>query len=83
MSKVFTVDDIQEVTKAAYMYGVDAVWCTILFKGCENPVQFYATEEIGDEFQADMYRRLRAGYFGEVLENVVGLCFVSSPPSHE
>lgn len=81
MSKVFTVDDIQEVTKAACMFGVDAVWCTILFKGCENPVEFYATEEIGDEFQADMYRRLRAGEFGELAENSVGLWYVSIPPS--
>jgi len=81
MSKVFTVEDIQEVTKAACMLGVEAVWCTILFKGCENPVEFYATQEIGDEFQADMHRRLRAGEFGELAENGVGLWYVSIPPS--
>jgi hypothetical protein len=81
MSKVFTVNDVQEVTKAACMLGVNAVWCTILFKGCQNPVQFYATEEIGDEFQSDMYRRLKAGEFGELTENGVGLWYVSIPPS--
>jgi hypothetical protein len=81
MSKVFTVDDVQEVTKAAYMYGVDAVWCTILFKGCTNPVPFYATSTIGDEFQSDMYTRLKAGEFGELKENGVGLWYISIPPS--
>lgn len=81
MSKVFTVDDIQEVTKAAYMLGVNAVWCTILFKGCQNPVPFYASEDIGDDFQRDMHVRFKAGEFGELTENGVGLWYISIPPS--
>jgi hypothetical protein len=81
MLKVFTVNDVQEVTKAAYMYGVDAVWCTILFKGCQNPVPFYASASIGDEFQSDMYTRLKAGEFGELEENGVGLWYTSIPPN--
>lgn len=81
MSKVFTVSDIQEVTKAAWMYGVNAVWCTILFKGCQNPVQFYACPSDSDVFQNDMYTRLKAGEFGELKENGVGLWYISIPPS--
>lgn len=80
MSKVFTVDDIQEVTKAAYMLGVNAVWCTILFKGCQNPVSFYASEDTDDDFQRDMYVRFKAGEFGELSENGVGLWYISIPP---
>jgi|TARA_B110000503_G_C7140054_1_gene410468 hypothetical protein len=81
MSKVFTVDDIQEVTKAASMFSVNSVWCTILFKGCQNSVPFYASEEIGDDFQRDMYVRLKAGEFGELAENGVGLWYITIPPS--
>ena len=44
MAKQFTVDDIQEVTLPRKMMAVEAVWCSILFKGCTTPVKFYATE---------------------------------------
>ena len=66
MSKQFTVDDIVEVTKAAYMMGVEAYWCNILFKGCTNPVEFYASPTANNDFGKDMYERLKAGEFGEL-----------------
>lgn len=66
MSKIFTVDDIVEVTKAAYMTGVNVVWCNILFKGCTNPVEFHASPLSENAFSQDMYTRLRAGEFGEL-----------------
>jgi len=72
MAKQFTVDDIQEVTLPRKMLAVEAVWCSILFKGCTTPVKFYASERYteGGEFSADMYRRLHAGEFGELVEGV-------------
>ena len=79
MSKKFTVDDIQEVTLARKMMGVEAVWCTVLFKGCDNPVKFHASPHIGDEFQRDMYERLISGQFGEVLEGI-GEIYITIPP---
>ena len=88
MSKQFTKDDVVEVTKAAKMLGVEAVWCTVLFKGCTNPVAFYATPHkgeneihLGDDFQADMYEWLMAGEFGEIKENGVGEWYITIPPS--
>lgn len=86
MSKQFTVDDVQEVTLARKMMGVEAVWCTVLFKGCKNPVKFYATPHmgneihLGDQFQRDMYERLISGQFGEVLEGI-GEFYITIPPS--
>ena len=66
MLKQFTVDDIQEVTKAAWMMGVDAYWVTILFKGCTNPVEFYASPHANNEFGRDMYERLKNKQFGDL-----------------
>lgn len=86
MSKQFTVDDIHEITLIKQMMGIEAVWCTILFKGCTNPVKFYATPHkgdeihLGDDFQAEMYTRLKAGEFGEIEEGI-GDVYVTIPPS--
>lgn len=82
MAKLFTVADVQEVTKAAYMMGVEAVWCTILFKGCINPVKFQASPHIGDEFSVDMYTRLKAGEFGE-LHHGFGEWYFTQPSSQD
>ena len=85
MSKIFTRDDVQEVTLIRDMFGVEAIWCTVLFKGCTNPVKFYATPNkgdaihLGDDFQAEMYTRLRAGEFGPVIDGVGGL-YITIPP---
>ena len=72
MAKQFTVDDIQEVTLPRKMLAVEAVWCSILFKGCTTPVKFYATERYAPDnaFAIDMYHRLVAGEFGEIIEGV-------------
>jgi hypothetical protein len=81
MSKQFTVDDIVEVTKAAQMMGVEAVWCTILFKGCKNPVKFYASPHIAETpFQREMYERLKSGQFGTVKEGI-GEWYITIPPN--
>lgn len=66
MLKQFTVDDIVEVTKASWMMGVDAVWCNILFKGCKNPVEFYASPFANNDFAKEMYTRLKNGEYGEL-----------------
>lgn len=66
MSKVFTHDDVLEVTKASYLIGVEAVWCNILFKGCTNPTEFYASPHADNDFSKDMYTRLKAGEYGEL-----------------
>jgi hypothetical protein len=66
MRKVFTRDDVVEVTNACNVVGVEAVWCHVLFKGCTNPAEFLASPHFGDDFSADMYTRFKAGEFGEI-----------------
>ena len=83
MSRVFTVDDIQELTKGAKMLGVEAVWCTILFKGCENPVEFYCSPIEEDPFQREMYERLMSGQYGPLKDEGVGLWYHSIPPNQK
>lgn len=72
MARQFTVDDIQEITLIRKMMAVEALWCTILFKGCTNTIKFYASERYpeGGAFSADLYNRLFAGEFGEIEEGV-------------
>ena len=82
MSKIFTVDDVQQVTLARKMLAVEAVWCTILFKGCENPVKFYASPTEDNPFQREMYTRLIAGEFGEILEGT-GEHYIKMPKTQE
>ena len=79
MSKRFTLDDIEEVTLIRGMLGVDAIWCTILFKGCKNPVKFYAWERADDEFSREMYDALKEGKFGEVIDGS-GEIYIKMPP---
>lgn len=83
MSRVFTVDDIQEITKGAKMMGVEAVWCTILFKGCENPVEFYCSPNEEDPFQREMYERLMSEQYGPLKDEGVGLWYHSIPPNQK
>lgn len=66
MSKQFTVDDIVEVSKACWMMGVEAFWINILFKGCKNPVEFYAAPTANNEFGREMYERLKNKEFGDL-----------------
>jgi hypothetical protein len=72
MARQFTVDDIQEITLIRKMLAVEAVWCTILFKGCTNTIKFYASEKYseGDTFSTDLYHLLIDGEFGEIEEGV-------------
>lgn len=80
MSKIFTVDDVQQVTLARNMLGVEAVWCTILFKGGQNPVKFYADPTDSNVFSQQMYARLKAGDFGEILDGT-GEIYIKMPKS--
>ena len=80
MSKIFTVDDVQLVTLARNMLGVEAVWCTILFKGGQNPVKFYADPTDSNVFSQQMYARLKAGDFGEILDGT-GEIYIKMPKS--
>lgn len=82
MSKIFTVNDVQEVTLIRNMLAVDAVWCTILFKGCKNPVKFYASPTADNLFQREMYARLIAGDFGEIIDGT-GEIYIKMPPTQE
>jgi hypothetical protein len=66
MVKKFTADNIQEITDACYVMGVEQVWCRILFKGCENPHEFCATPKSESEFSRDMYERLKSSQYGEL-----------------
>lgn len=68
MSKIFTTDDVQEVTLIRNMLAVDAVWCSILFKGCHTAVKFYASPTEDNLFRREMYARLKAGDFGEIVD---------------
>ena len=82
MSKIFTVNDVQQVTLIRNMLAVDAVWCTILFKGCVNPVKFYASPTEANPFQQEMYTRLKAGEFGEILDGT-GEFYTKMPKTQE
>lgn len=66
MKKIFTADDIQEVSDACYVMGVNQVWCRILFKGCVNPHEFCATPVSESAFSRDLYERLNSKQFGEL-----------------
>lgn len=66
MVKKFTADNIQEITDACYVMGVEQVWCRILFRGCTTPHEFCATPMSENEFQRDMYERLKSGQYGEL-----------------
>lgn len=70
MSKVFTHDDVLEVTKSSYLIGIEAVWCNILFKGCTNPSEFYASPHANNDFSKDMYTRLKSGEYGELIHGL-------------
>lgn len=74
----FTVNDVQEITKAAYMVGVEVVWCNILFKGHTEPVEFHASPNSIHEFSRDMYTRLKAEEFGP-LHHGLGLWYRTQP----
>lgn len=78
MGKRFTVDDIVEVTKAAYMTGVDVVWCNILFKGCKNPVKFHASPTSQEPFSREMYERLKSEQYGK-LHHGLGEWYITQP----
>jgi hypothetical protein len=80
MSKIFTVDDVQQVTLIRNMLGVEAVWCAILFKGGENPVKFYADPTDSNVFSQQMYARLKAGDFGEIIDGT-GELYITMPKS--
>lgn len=80
MSKIFTVDDVQQVTLIRNMLGVEAVWCAILFKGGENPVTFYADPTDSNVFSQQMYARLKAGDFGEIVDGT-GELYITMPKS--
>jgi hypothetical protein len=80
MSKIFTVDDVQQVTLIRNMLGVNAVWCSILFKGGENPVKFYADPTDSNVFSQQMYARLKAGDFGEIIDGT-GELYITMPKS--
>lgn len=66
MVKTFTVADIQEITDACYVTGVDQVWCRILFNGCTTPHEFCAHPKSENAFSRDLFERLKAGQFGEL-----------------
>jgi hypothetical protein len=80
MSKIFTVDDVQQVTLVRNMLGVEAVWCHILFKGGETPVKFYADPTDSNVFSQQMYARLKAGDFGEIIDGT-GELYITMPKS--
>ena len=81
MVKKFTVDDIEEITLAAYMIGVEAIWCKIIFKGCVNATDFYTSPHANNEFAQELYEKLLAEEFGE-LQHGLG-DFRTQPPEQD
>jgi len=80
--KQFTINDVQSVTKACYVTGVEEVWCHILFTDCETPHEFYASPDSEDAFSRDMYARLKAGEFGQ-LHHGTGEWYRTMPATQE
>jgi hypothetical protein len=64
MSRVFTIDDIQEIKDAAFVTGAETVWCRILFKGCQNFVEFYTYPTSTHAFSRDLYAKFKSGELG-------------------
>jgi hypothetical protein len=73
MIKQFTLDDIVDVPVRAYMVGVmGTVWCKILFKGCSEPVEFYAWDK-GDDFSKTVYQAVGVDLaYGELQHGMGG-----------
>jgi len=78
MTKKFTINDVQSVTKLCHVMGVEQYWCHILFKGCVNPHPFHAHPRSEDEFARDMYERIGKGEFGEVRHGT-GEWYITQP----
>lgn len=72
MSRTFTIDDIQEIKDAAYIVGVEAIWCRILFKGCKNFVDFYTAPDAIQPLGKELYVKLKAGEYGEIIHGLGG-----------
>ena len=72
MSRTFKIDDIQEIKEAAYIAGVEAVWCRILFKGCKNFVDFYTAPTAVQPLGQQLYAKFKAGEYGEVAHGLGG-----------
>lgn len=72
MARQFTVNDVQSVTDACHVMGVEQVWCRILFNGCENPHEFLAHLRSSDPFVTEMYQKLQAGHYGELVHGTSG-----------
>ncbi len=83
MSKIFTVNDIDQITDARWMMGVEAYWLRIRFKGCTNFVEFYASPTASNEFGRDMYERLKAGEFGELKHGFGETYYTQPKEQHE
>ncbi len=72
MSRTFTIDDIQEIKDAAYIVGVEAIWCRIKFKGCVNFVDFYTAPDSRFPLGVELYKKLKSGEYGEVIHGLGG-----------
>lgn len=82
MPKKVTIDDIQEITIIRDMLGVNAVWCHILFKGCKKPIPYYTCPTEEEDFQRDLYDRLRKGEYGEVIDGCGAVPqYITIPPN--
>lgn len=81
MAKIFTADDVLEVTHTAYITGIDQIWCKIIFKGGSNPVDFNADPQSTDPFTLEMYSKLKAGEYGEPIHGLAR--FRTQPPTQE
>jgi len=66
MVKTFTAADIQAITDACYITGVEQVWCRILFNGCTTPHEFCAHPKSESAFSRELYERLQSKQFGEL-----------------
>lgn len=70
MVKKFTVDDVVEVIKPSYITGISEYWCFVLFKGCKNPVEFYACPTSDNELSQELYIKIANGDYGELIHGL-------------
>ena len=83
MVKKFTLDDVVDIPVKAHMTGVlGCVWCKILFKGCAEPVEFYAAENGPNDFSKEVYQAVFIdGKYGELQHGMGG--FMTQPKDQE
>ena len=65
MSKNFTIESVSLVQRGTDIF--HEIYCNIKFAECSKPIPFWAHSQSADPFSVEMFHRLEALEFGEVV----------------